>query len=183
MDKHDSPAVLQGDLKQLELWETLWDMEFNPGKCQVSHVTTSRYPLRTDYVLHGQVLETTTSARYLGVDISDNLNWSDHINRVTSKASSSLGFIRRNIPTRHQQLRSAAYKAVVRPQLEYTVSVWDPHTVTHMNQIERVQRRAARWVMSDFRRTSSVTTMLGRETSHKEEPIPGLCFCTKLYMA
>ena len=33
MDKQDSPAVLQGDLKQLELWETLWDMEFNPGKC------------------------------------------------------------------------------------------------------------------------------------------------------
>ena len=100
MDKQDSPAVLQGDLKQLELWETLWDMELNPGKCQVIHVTTSRYPLRTDYVLHGQVLETTTSARYLGVDISDNLNWSDHIlvNRVTSKASSSLGFIRRNIP-------------------------------------------------------------------------------------
>ena len=160
MDKQDSPAVLQGDLKQLELWETLWDMEFNPGKCQVIHVTTSRYPLRTDYVLHGQVLETTTSARYLGVDISDNLNWSDHINRVTSKASSSLGFIRRNIPTRHQQLRSAAYKAVVRPQLEYAASVLDPHTVTHINQIERVQRRAARWVMSDFRRTSSVTTML-----------------------
>ena len=160
MDKQDSPAVLQGDLKQLELWETLWDMEFNPGKCQVIHVTTSRYPLRTDYVLHGQVLETTTSARYLGVDISDNLNWSDHINRVTSKASSSLGFIRRNIPTRHQQLRSAAYKAVVRPQLEYAASVWDPHTVIHINQIERVQRRAARWVMSDFQRTSSVTTML-----------------------
>ena len=57
MDKQDSPAVLQGDLKQLELWETLWDMEFNPGKCQVIHVTTSRYPLQTDYVLHGQVLD------------------------------------------------------------------------------------------------------------------------------
>ena len=68
MDKQDSPAVLvlQGDLKQLELWETLWDMEFNPGKCQVIHVTTSRYPLWTDYVLHGHVLETTTSARKSG---------------------------------------------------------------------------------------------------------------------
>ena len=158
MDKQDSPAVLQGDLKQLQFLETLLDMEFNPGKCQVIHVTTSRYPLRKDYVLHGQVLETTTSARYMGVDISDNLNWSDHINRVTSKASSSLGFIRRNIPNRHQQLRSAAYKAVVRPQVEYAASVWDPHTVIHINQIERVSRRAARWVMSDLQRTSSVTT-------------------------
>ena len=57
-------------------------------------------------------------------------------------------------------LRSSAYKAVIRLQLEYAASVWDPHTVTHINQIERAQRKAARWVKSDFRRTSSVTTML-----------------------
>ena len=70
MDKQDSPAVLQGDLRQLELWETLWDMEFNPGKWRVIHVTTSVYTPRTDYVLRGQVLDTTPSARYmyLGVD-------------------------------------------------------------------------------------------------------------------
>ena len=127
MGKQDSPALLQRDLKQLELWETIWDMEFTPCKSQVIHVTTSRYPLRTDCILHGQVLETTTSALYLGVDISDNLNWSDHINRVTSKASSSLGFIRRNISTRHQQLPSAAYKAVVRTQLEYADTLGPAH--------------------------------------------------------
>ena len=119
-----------------------------------------KYPLWTDYILHGQVLEIPTSARYLGVGISDNLNWSDDINRVTSKARSSLGFLQRNLPTRQKQLRSAAYKAVVRPQPEYAASVFDPHTVTHINQIERVQRMAARWVILALQRTSSVTAML-----------------------
>uniref|UniRef100_A0A8W8IY08 Uncharacterized protein n=1 Tax=Magallana gigas TaxID=29159 RepID=A0A8W8IY08_MAGGI len=61
----------------------------------------------------------------------------------------------RNIQTKNQQLRSAAYKAMVRPQLEYAASVWDPHLATHTNQIEAVQRRAAKWVMSDYSRTSS----------------------------
>lgn len=160
LDGKGRQSMLQEDLKKLEHWETLWDMEFNPSKCQVIHITTSRNPIRTKYILHGQVLENTSSARYLGVDISDDLNWSTHISRVTNKANSTLGFLRRNIPTKNQQLRSAAYKAVVRPQLEYAASVWDPHLATHTNQIEAVQRRAARWVMSDYSRTSSVTSML-----------------------
>lgn len=155
-----SQTTLQEDLKRLEHWETLWDMEFNPSKCQVVHVSTSKCPVHTDYILHGHVLETTSAARYLGVDIADNLSWNTHINRITGKANSTLGFLRRNIPTKNRQLRSTAYKAVVRPQLEYAASIWDPYTGNLIRQVEAVQRRAARWVYSDFRTTSSVTTML-----------------------
>ncbi|KAK3101352.1 hypothetical protein FSP39_002929 [Pinctada imbricata] len=58
------------------------------------------------------------------------------------KASSSLGFLRRNIRTRHQQLRSAAYKAMVRPQLEYAASVWDPHTLpTLESRMETMEKK------------------------------------------
>ena len=49
---------------------------------------------------------------------------------------------------------------MVRPQLEYASSVWSPHTDTAIQQIEKVQRRAARWVKRDYSRTSSVTAML-----------------------
>ena len=49
--------ALQNDLDILSKWETRWDMEFNPSKCQVVHVTGSKIPIKKDYVLHGQVLE------------------------------------------------------------------------------------------------------------------------------
>ena len=39
-------------------------MEFNPSKCQV-RVTTARVIINTVYLLHGQVLEVVTSAKYL----------------------------------------------------------------------------------------------------------------------
>ena len=45
-------------------------MGFNPSICQVVHVTGSKKPVKKDNILHGQVLESITSARYLGVDIS-----------------------------------------------------------------------------------------------------------------
>ena len=39
-------------------------------------------------------------------------------------------------------------------------TVWDPHTRTQINQIEKVQRRAARYVTNRYHNTSSVTDML-----------------------
>ena len=57
---------LQKDLDRLQTWEARWDMEFNPSKCQVVRVTSSRDPLQTQYIRHGQVLEAVRSARYLG---------------------------------------------------------------------------------------------------------------------
>ena len=73
MECEDDRSALQTDLDILSAWETKWDMEFNPSKCQVVHVTGSRKTVKTDYVLHGQVLESVPCARYLGVDISSGL--------------------------------------------------------------------------------------------------------------
>ena len=103
-------------------------MEFNPSKCQVIQVTGSRKPINANYSLHGQVLETVTCARYLGVDTSSDLSWNSHIDRIIGKATKTLNFVRRNIRTKHPGVREMAYNTLVRPQLEYAAAVWDPHT-------------------------------------------------------
>ena len=64
-DNGDSDT-LQWDLDRLQEWESKWDMELNPSKCQVMRVTSSRTPISTQYILHGQVLEAVSSARYWG---------------------------------------------------------------------------------------------------------------------
>ena len=69
-----------------------------------------------------------------------------------------MAFLRRNIRSASQQAKSTAYKTFVRPTLEYASTVWTPHD-TDSNQLEMVQRRAARFVKSDYSRTSSVTAM------------------------
>ena len=153
-------SQLQDDLRLLEKWEAQWDMHFNPSKCQVIHITKKKIPLDTQYILHGTVLEAVSSAKYLGVTLSDDLSWNTHIDNITKKASQTLGFIRRNLKVRSEKVKLAAYKTLVRPQLEYCSPVWSPHQVTKITQLEMVQRRAARWVKQDYARTSSVTNML-----------------------
>ena len=128
MESEDDSSALQTDLDILSAWETRWDMEFNPSKCQVVHVKGSRKTVKTDYVLHGQVLESVPCARYLGVDISSGLTRNSHIDRVTANANRTLGFIWRNIKTKMPKVREAAYNSLVRPKLEYASAAWDPHT-------------------------------------------------------
>ena len=99
LESEDDSSTLQKDLNILSVWETRWDMGFNPSKCQVVHVTGSKKPVKRDYILHGQVLESVTSARYLGVDISSSLSWNPHVDRITGNANRTLGFVRRNIKT------------------------------------------------------------------------------------
>ena len=68
--------VLLTDLACLEQWEKMWDMKFNPSKCQVLHITRKVKPLNTKYILQNVELESASAAKYLGVTIADDLSWS-----------------------------------------------------------------------------------------------------------
>ena len=47
---------------------------------------------------------------------------------------------------------------MVHPIIEYCSSVWDLHLAKDINELEKVQRGAARWTVSDYSQSSSVTT-------------------------
>ena len=42
-----------------------------------------------------------------------------------------------------------SYKCLVRPQLEYCRTIWDLHNKCNINQLESIQNRAARFILSD----------------------------------
>jgi hypothetical protein len=88
------------------------------------------------------------------------LRWNKHIANVSKAANSTLAFLKRNIRTSNQDIKTLAYSTIVRPKLEYAASVWDPHTIKDIRTLEMVQRRAARWVLGRYNNTSSVTDMM-----------------------
>ena len=47
-------------------------------------------------------------------------------------------------------VKETCYKSMVRPVVEYVSAVWSPFTKTYINLIESVQRRATRFVTSDY---------------------------------
>ena len=135
-------------------------MQFHPQKCVSLPVTRSRESLPYQYALHGHTLDTVRSAKYLGVNLNNDVSWNDHIGTVCAKANQALGFLRRNLKINSWKIKSIAYKAYVRPILEYASVIWDPHQQQHIHQLESIQRRAARFVAQDYRRTSSVSAII-----------------------
>ena len=142
--------IRQQDLDHLHLWELDWDMEFTPSKCVVIHITRSRTPVPSQHLLHGQVMESVAGSKYLGMEISSNLSFNGHIQNKTTSASRSLGFLKRNTMSKNPELREMAYKTVVRPLVEYSSSVWSPYTKSNIARLVIVQRRAARWTLSEY---------------------------------
>ena len=123
-----------------------------PSKCVVIHVTQARTPVPSEYLLHGHILESVGGSKYLGVEISHNLSFNNHIQKICTTDSRSLGFIKRNIRRKSPAIHEMAYKTRVRPLIEYSPSVWSPYTQNNIHKIEMVQRSAARWTLDNYTR-------------------------------
>ena len=87
-----------------------------------------------------------------------------HIHNITSKGNSQLGFNFHAKKCPHidmsMKTREQLYNSLVRPHLEYAVSVWDRHVTKQKQALEKVQQRAARWVTNQHDSMSSVTAIL-----------------------
>ena len=73
--------ILQDDLNSLAKWEMDWQMKFNVSKFHSMRVTRLNPSRHT----------------YLGLTITDDLDWVQHISEITCKATKILGFLRRNL--------------------------------------------------------------------------------------
>ena len=135
-------------------------MKFHPEKCKVLHIGRKHTMVYHDYVLNGKTLASSISVSYLGVTFTQDLRWNEHISYNSSKANSTLGFLRRNLRINSPTLKTLAYNTLVSPTLEYASIVWEPYTKMNIDKLEIVQRKAARFVLNRYHNTSSVSNML-----------------------
>ena len=82
---------------------------FNPSKGALRKVSRPKLKkLEFEYTLKGETLANVSSTPYLGVCLSETLEWETHISKITSKANSTLGCLRRNLKACPPKLREAA---------------------------------------------------------------------------
>ena len=78
-------------------------------------------------------------AKYLGVTLSNDLEWSKHIATMTNKANSKLSFLHCNLKGCPEKLKQTVYFSLIRSFMEYGTTVWDPYQKYNSDKVERVQ--------------------------------------------
>ena len=120
---------------------------FNPEKCK--HMLISRKRSNTlsppTFTLGMSHIETTHVYKYLGISITSNLSWSQHISLICTKAMRLLGLIYRKFYFHsNTSILLKLYVSLVRPLLEYACQVWNPYLLRDINKVENVQKFALR---------------------------------------
>ena len=143
-------VTLRKDLEALYEWGMTWGLKFNVDKCKMMHMDRRTVSTPRFYTLGGEIISSTSEAKYLGVTLSSKFGtrssqWKAHISDITSRANQRLGFLRRNLRGCPYRLREMGYKSLVRSLVEYSGGIWDTTVDAERDMLEMVQHRAARW--------------------------------------
>ena len=116
-----------------------------------SQISNKTKPSPHKYSLFGQPLSTVCSHSYLGVKLDSKLTWTNHVTDITSKSSKVLGMIKRSLGPCKPEVKQTAYNMLIRPKLEYSSPIWNPHTTSQIKSLEKVQHSAARFVKNEHK--------------------------------
>ena len=92
------------------------------------------------------MLDESVLEKDLGVHVDNKLDFAEHVNVAVTKGNRILGMIRRSFVFLDKVSLKMLFQALVRPLLEYANVVWSPRFKKDMDKLERVQRRATRFI-------------------------------------
>ena len=122
------------------------------GNNQLAKMANKRNIPLQKITLNNQPLQYVQHYKYLGVTVSHNLSWTQHIHDICKKARRVLGTIYHRITknTNDSRIILRLYTTLVRPHLEYAAQVWNPHLEKNIRCLEKVQQFALRMCAKDY---------------------------------
>ncbi|XP_065683578.1 uncharacterized protein LOC105845176 [Hydra vulgaris] len=144
---HDADClILQNDLNIISEWSKEWPMELNVAKCKVVHFGHGN--INHEYVMNDGntflIIAATDVERDLGIFLSNDLKWNQHIEVATRRANMILGLLKKTFRSRDIKLWGKLYTTYVRPHLEFAVPVWYPYLKGDIKEIEKIQHKATK---------------------------------------
>ena len=149
VDSITDAMLLQEDLNNLESWSNSCGLVFNEEECKSLSITRCNEPIIYPYKIKGKQLTSTPTEKDLGIWIASDLTWSKHVLNCCARANKLLGYVKRcSGEISNVRARRSLYLSLVRSVLGYSSQVWSPQTVILMQRVERVQRRATKYILN-----------------------------------
>lgn len=139
---HDN---FQEDLDRFTVYCDTNKLSLSLDKCKTITFSRKKQISEYSYSLCGTNLDGVPAIRDLGVILDTKLILDRHIDHICSKAYKMYGFVvRASNDFKRPATYIYLYKALIRSQLEYAISIWDPFYAKYANRVERVQKKFIR---------------------------------------
>jgi hypothetical protein len=111
-----------------------------------SRLTRLTHPL-TNIAINKGTVEQVSSFKLLGVVITNNLQWEEHVTTICAKANKRLHFLKLLKCAGVTTADLLQYYIVIRPVVEYACPVWQSGlTIAQRDRLESLQRRAIKMI-------------------------------------
>ena len=145
--------LLQEDLNNVVEWSVKNKMQLNAEKFEfVSHKPNKNHKLclmkelpfsqifNVYNVSNKHTISHSPSVRDLGIMISSDLSWDEHIQNICKKAKQVSAWALKVFYTRSKEVLLTLYSSLIRPLLEYCPEVWNPYKIKDIANVEQIQR-------------------------------------------
>ena len=160
--------LLNTDLANMTDWANQWLVQFSPPKTVTLNISKKRKKLhKPPLIMDNTVIKEVKSHKHLGVTLSHDLGWKEHIESICISANQCLDVLNAFKYKLDRATLERLYFSYVRSKLEYSNILWDNCTKFEKDLLESVQLRAAKIVSGAINRTS-------RELIYKELDLASL---------
>ena len=149
--------VLNEDLRRVSEWGANWLVSFNPSKTQ--SILHSRLKGDDDHSIKmsDNRIREQDSISFLGLAVTKDLSWKPYIQSISKQAAQRIGSLYRASSYLPPQTVCYLYKSTIRPLMEYCCHLWAGAPQTHLNLLERVEKR--------------VKNLMGEKLASKLQPL------------
>ena len=142
----DIQGLINHDLILLSQWAKQWLVTFNPSKTEAILFTLRNFDHMPVLKFENTHIKFVESHKHLGLTLSYDGKWTDHIHNVKTSAAKVLGIMRKLKFSFSRNALNQIYVSYLLPVLEYASIVWDGCAAHNSDILDKIQNEAARIV-------------------------------------
>lgn len=143
----DDQIKLQTDLDRLSSYCDVNKLDLSINKCKTITFSKKKNISNYRYSLCGTTLDKVNTIKDLGITLDSKLHFDIHIDNIINKAFQMYGFVvRSGVMFKQSSTFIYLFKSLIRCQLEYAVSIWNPLYEKYNYMLERIQKKFLRYI-------------------------------------
>lgn len=139
-------GIVNEELRRIYMWLCVNKLSLNARKTTYMMFSNRRIVDDFEIKIMDVAVDRVSVSKFLGVLVDDKLTFGHHINYLCGKISKCMGVIYKLSKFVDSATLLSIYYSLIHSNLMYCIAVWGGSAKVHINRLQRLQNRAARFI-------------------------------------